>query len=82
MFEIGEQVSVLAAFGGKNRLRPLRFNWSGRQIHIKEITYEWTTMEGNRRLLHFSVTDGNSLYELCFDTTSVRWRLEGVEMEV
>ncbi len=82
MFEIGKQVSVIAAFGRNARLRPLRFKWSGRQVDIKEITYEWTTSRGKNKLLHFSVTDGNTLYELSFDTSSILWRLEGVETEV
>ncbi len=82
MFEIGEQVSVIAAFGGSPRLRPLKFKWSGRQVNIREVTYEWTTLEGKSRLLHFSVTDGNTLYELSFDSNSVIWRLEGVETEI
>ncbi|RJQ43814.1 MAG: hypothetical protein C4538_11355 [Nitrospiraceae bacterium] len=79
MLAIGEQISVVAAFGGGSKLKPLRFRWSGRQIDIREITYEWATMNGKTKRLHFSVTDGNTLYELSFDTGSVLWRLEGVE---
>jgi len=79
MFEIGEQISVIAAFGGSVKLKPMRFNWSGRQIDIKEITYEWSTLNGTNKLLHFSVTDGSTLYELSFDTGSIVWRLEGLE---
>ncbi len=82
MLEVGEQVSVIAVFGENARLRPLRFKWSGRQVDIKEITYEWATLQGKNRLLHFSVTDGNTLYELSFDTNSTLWRLEGVETEM
>jgi hypothetical protein len=82
MIEIGEQVHVIAAFGSRPRLKPLRFRWSGRQIDIKNITYEWTTFAGKSKLLHFSVTDGSTLYELSFDSGAVLWRLEGVETEV
>ena len=82
MIEIGEQVHVIAAFGRSPRLKPLRFRWSDRRIDVKEVTYEWTTFEGKSRLLHFSVTDGSTLYELSFDLHSVIWRLEGVETEV
>ncbi len=82
MVDIGEQVSVIAAFGSNASLRPLKFRWSGRQVNIREVTYEWTTLEGKSRLLHFSVTDGNTLFELSFDTDSVIWRLEGVETDI
>ena len=81
MIEIGEQVYVVAAFGRSPRLKPLRFNWSDRQVDIKEITYEWVTFTGKSKLLHFSVTDGSTLYELSFDSNSILWKLEGVETE-
>lgn len=81
MIEIRERIFVIAAFGRSIKLKPLRFRWCSRQIDIKDITYEWTTSEGAGRLLHFSVTDGNTLYELSFNTDSIQWTLEGVEME-
>ncbi|GBE41310.1 hypothetical protein BMS3Bbin09_01203 [bacterium BMS3Bbin09] len=81
MIEIGERVFVIAAFGRSIRLKPLRFTWSDRQINIKDVTYEWTTSEGTSKLLHFSVTDGNTLYELSFNTNSILWMLEGVETD-
>ncbi len=81
METIREQVSVIAAFWGNSQLRPLRFSWSSRQIQIKDVTYEWATSKGDSRLLHFSVTDGSTLYELSFNTNSINWVLEGVETE-
>ena len=81
MIEIGERIFVIAAFGRSIKLKPLRFTWSDRQVDIKDVTYEWTTSEGTNRLLHFSVTDGNTLYELSFNTNSILWRLEGVETD-
>jgi hypothetical protein len=81
MIEVGERVFVIAAFGRSIKLKPLRFTWSNRQINIKDVTYEWITSEGSSKLLHFSVTDGNTLYELSFNTNSILWRLEGVETD-
>ncbi len=82
MEAVREQILVIAAFWGNSRLKPLRFRWSDRQIQVKDVTYEWTTEKGNSRLLHFSVTDGNTLYELSFNTDSINWILEGVETEI
>jgi hypothetical protein len=79
MLEIGERVSVIAAFGVMKRLKPVRFSWAGRQVEIREITSEWTTSKGRSKLLHFSATDGSTLYELSFDLSSAVWRLERVE---
>jgi hypothetical protein len=76
---VGETISVIASFGRSHRIKPVRFNWSGKLFEIKEITYTWKTMEGKKNIHHFSVTDGRSLYELTFDTDSLLWRLENLE---
>jgi len=76
---VGETISVIASFCLPYRIKPVRFNWSGRLFEIKEITYTWKTKEGKKNIYHFSVTDGGSLYELTFDTDSLLWRLENLE---
>ena len=76
---VGETISVIASFGRSHRIKPVRFNWSGKLFEIKEITYTWKTEEGKKNIHHFSVTDGRTLYELTFDTDSLMWRLENLE---
>jgi len=76
---VGETISVIASFGRSHRIKPVRFNWSGKLFEIKEITYTWKTEEGRKNIHHFSVTDGRTLYELTFDTNSLLWRLENLE---
>ena len=77
---IGEPISVIVSFGGfPNKMRPVRFRWSGRVFDIKEITYHWVSKEGTRVLHHFSVTAGGSLYELVFDSQRLLWSLERIE---
>ena len=76
---VGETISVIASFGRSHRIKPVRFNWSGKLFEIKEITYTWKTKEGKKNIYHFSVTDGRSLYELVFDADSLIWRLENLE---
>jgi len=82
MVGIGERISVIASFGRDSGIRPLRFIWSGRRIVIREVTYKWITKKGDRRIIYFSVTDGNTLYELSFDTVSTVWKIEEVEAGV
>jgi hypothetical protein len=77
MMYIGEKINVLASFTGG--IRPIKFKWSGRLITVKEVTYTWKSREGQSSIHHFSVTDGNSLYELSFHTQSLVWRLENLE---
>jgi hypothetical protein len=76
---IGEIISVVASFGLPYKVRPVRFQWSGKLREVKDITYLWTTKEGQNSIYHFSVSDGNTLYELSFNGTSLLWRLENLE---
>ena len=76
---IGETINVVASFGLPYKIKPVRFQWSGRLRDVKDITYTWKTKEGQSSIYHFSVTDGNALYELSFNTTSLVWRLENLE---
>ena len=77
--DIGETISVIASFGLPYRIRPVRFRWSGKLFEVKNITYSWQTREGQSRTYHFSVSDGQTLYELSFDTSSLLWKMEKVE---
>ena len=78
--DIGETISVVASFGLPYKIRPVRFRWNQRLFEVKDITYSWQTKEGLTRIYHFSISDGKTLYELSFDTTSLLWRLEKVEV--
>jgi hypothetical protein len=77
--DIGENISVIASFGLPYKIKPVRFKWSGKLRDVKDITYSWTTKEGQSKIYHFSISDGKTLYELSFDTSSLLWRLEKLE---
>jgi len=78
--DIGETISVVASFGMPYRIKPVRFRWSGKLFEVKEVTYAWETKEGQTKIHHFSISDGKTLYELSFNTMSLLWRLEKVEV--
>jgi hypothetical protein len=78
--DIGETISVVASFGLPYKIKPLRFNWSGKLFEVTNITYSWQTKEGQTRIYHFSISDGKTLYELSFDTFSLLWKLEKAEV--
>jgi hypothetical protein len=82
MEHIGERVPVVVSFTGNYGFKPLKFKWLERVIPIKEITYSWVDMRGKSKLYHFSVTDGKTLYELSFNTTSLIWKLEKIETDI
>jgi len=79
MYETMEPVTVVALFGGRPSVRPVKFRWAGRVIHIKEITYHWIEPKGKKKLHHFSVTDGQSVYLLRFDPDSMGWWVTAVQ---
>ena len=72
--EIGEFVKVVAVFDGG--IRPVKFQWRERVYAVEEITYTWRTREGAAPIIHFSVTDGATLYELAYNQSTMRWSLE------
>jgi hypothetical protein len=78
--QIGEDITVLVSFGKPYRIKPLSFTWSGKTHEITEVTYAWKTKEGQKDLHHFSVTDGNTLFELTFDSVTLIWEIESVEV--
>ena len=78
--QIEDEITVMASFGKPYRIKPISFTWNGRTIEITEVTYTWKTKEGQKDLHHFSVTDGNTLFELTFDAVSLLWKIESVEV--
>jgi len=75
--DIGETVKVMAIFDGG--VRPVKFKWKGRVYPVKEITHSWRSRDGARAFVHFSVSDGGSLYELVYDTVALNWTLEALK---
>jgi hypothetical protein len=76
--EIDESIKVAAVFS-RGEVRPVWFAWKGRQIRVSETTFTWKTREGSAVILHFSVTDGQGLYEICYNAESFGWRLMNAE---
>ena len=72
--EINEPIKVGAIFS-HGEIRPAWFSWNGRQVKISETTFFWRTREGSAAILHFSVTDGQGLYEICYNSETLGWRL-------
>lgn len=74
---IDEGVDVVAICDPN--IRPVKFRWKGRVHEIGEVTHTWRTMEGEARIIHFSVTDDSALYELAYNSRDTSWRLKKVE---
>jgi hypothetical protein len=72
--EINEPITVGAVFS-RGEIQPLWFTWSGRQIRVRETTFIWKTAEGSASLVHFSVSDGQGLFEICYNAKTLLWRV-------
>ncbi|OGQ51850.1 MAG: hypothetical protein A3J24_03830 [Deltaproteobacteria bacterium RIFCSPLOWO2_02_FULL_53_8] len=75
--EIRESIKVMAVFD--RDIRPVKFKWHGRVYPVKEITHRWSSRSGSVRSLHFAVSDGATLFDIAYNTVSMRWTLEGVD---
>ncbi len=76
--EVDEPISVGAVFAD-GAVKPVWFTRRGRQVRIREIALTWKTRQGSAPLLHFSVSDGMALYEICFNLLDFTWRLNRTE---
>ncbi|MCX5778048.1 MAG: DUF6504 family protein [Elusimicrobia bacterium] len=72
---IDERIDVGAVFK-KNIIKPRWFVWKGRKYAITEVTYTWEDTQGAARVMHFALSDGNTLFEVSLNLTSLEWRLE------
>ncbi len=72
--EIKEAIKVMAVFD--KEMVPVKFRWKGRVYPVKEVTYTWKSREGDASIVHFSVTDGATLYELSYNQSTMKWTIE------
>jgi hypothetical protein len=72
--ELDEVVTVGAVFA-PGVIKPVWFARKGKQVRIREIALTWKTREGNTPILHFSVSDGQGVFELRYNTGTFAWRL-------
>ncbi len=76
-----ENIRVAAVFGPGSHLRPVWFDRRGKKHTVREVTYTWKDKSGDVTLLHFAVSDGATVYELTYNTTSQMWALTDVDAE-
>jgi hypothetical protein len=78
---IDETVKVRADFQG-GLITPLVFRRGSEVRKVRNVNTRWQDARGRHRLCYFSVTaDSGDVYQLCFDTGDLTWRLEYVMFE-
>ncbi len=78
--EINETIDVGAVFT-KKQIKPKWFIWQKRKHIITETTYIWDEDAGSIRIIHFSVTDGSTLFEISLNKKTLVWTLEKTVVE-
>ena len=63
-------------FAPGKRIRPVWFERHRRQHKVVEITYSWCAQAGDTHCLHFTVSDGEALFELIYNPGDSSWTLQ------
>lgn len=79
MKPLREPLRVATIFSPGQAIRPVWFEWRRKKRCVRETTYTWQEKTGQVLLLHYCVTDGETLYELVYDTSGQNWFLTGIE---
>ncbi|MBL7074655.1 hypothetical protein ISS37_05375 [candidate division KSB1 bacterium] len=75
---INESVDVISLSQG-GKMRPLRFRWNQMVYKVSQISGHWVTNEGASRFYHYAVLCGtDDVFELCFDSVGMNWRITRV----
>lgn len=81
MERIREPIRVAVVFGPGRSIKPVWFEWRHRKHTISQTTYSWSDRLGETTRLHFSVSDGEALFELVYNTGDQCWSLLNLQPE-
>lgn len=71
-----DELRVAVIFTAGQPLRPVWFEHNRRRHTVVETTYRWRDQVGEAPLLHFTVTDGEALFELVYNLKEASWGLQ------
>jgi hypothetical protein len=78
---VREPIRIATIFTPGCQVKPVWFEWRRRKHTILETTYFWREKAGDVLLLHFSVSDGEAMFELIYNTAEQSWILNGIEVK-
>ncbi len=71
---INQPTQVIAVFKN-NHCYPAKFYYKNQLITVKEVGLQHPTHSGQKILYIFNVSDGQTDYQLEFNTSSLSWKL-------
>ncbi len=77
----GVPIRIAVIYEPGKRIRPVWFELNRRQYRVVETTYHWRDKIGEAHFLHYTVTDGEVLYELIFSPLDQIWTLNAQQTE-
>lgn len=77
---VDEPISTGVVFQ-TGRVRPVWFLWRSRRYDLQAVTLSWRRKEGRATILHLSVTDGATGFELAFNQDTLAWRLISADVD-
>ncbi|MFH0996409.1 MAG: hypothetical protein V1844_13090 [Pseudomonadota bacterium] len=77
----GIPIRIAVIYEPGKRIRPVWFELNRRQYRVVETTYHWRDKIGETDYLHYTVTDGDVLYELIFNPHDQTWTLNAQQTE-
>lgn len=80
MTDIDEHVQVAMLFRGAE-VQPNAFLWNGHRYEVTRILLLHKTRLGDVLRWHFSVVITGGSAELTFDTASLTWRLQAIQLD-
>jgi len=81
MMSKGDPIRIAVIYEPGKRIRPVWFELNRKQHKVVETTYHWRDKIGEAHSLHYTVTDGEVLYELIFNPHDQTWTLNSQQTE-
>jgi len=71
----GKRIRLAAIFEPGKPVLPVWFELERRKHTLQKPSYSWQDRLGEVTLLHFTVSDGEALYEIIFNPADQSWTL-------
>ena len=68
-------------FGPGGKIAPKWFELNCRRHDVKDTTYVWRDRVGEALLMHYAVSDGETLFELVYNTHDQVWSLNSLQAD-
>jgi hypothetical protein len=81
MMSKGNPIRIAVIYEPGKRIRPVWFELNHKQHKVVETTYHWRDKIGEAHYLHYTVTDGEMLYELIFNPHDQTWTINAQQTE-